>query len=725
MASILEINKDAGCQAGQWTQFAVKGRNCWQTAHANRFAFLVDAAAYFRAFKAAARRARHSILIIGWDVNSRTQLERPETAGADVPNELGPFLDHLASRRDGPRIRVLDWDSPLFYVIDREWVPKARFDWFTHPRLCFALDDQHPFGASQHQKIVVIDDSIAFVGGIDLTVGRLDGPEHRPDDPHRQTPDGTAYGPFHDVQVAVDGPAARAIGALARDRWARATGKRLRPVDAAADCWPEHVEPDLEDVEVAIARTYPPWKGRAGVREVEALILDSIERARETIYIENQYFSSTRIAQAMLDRLDHPDCPEIALVVPQEPKGWLEHTAMATRQRCLLARLRQADRHGRFQVYRPVVGEAGEVPVKVHAKVMVIDGRFARVGSANLNNRSMGLDAECDLAVEGGPGSPEAKKIENFRNRLLAEHLDTSVERVEKEIAARSSLIETIEALRGPGRSLVPFPEIPLDSIDTALADSDLFDPAAPTEPEQLADELAGDKSGQMTLRGALIRFAGVIGALLVLAALWRWGPIAEYTDIASLEAWGQSLRGEWTATAAVLGAYVVGGLAMFPITVLIAATGLVYGPLDGLLVAGAGSLFSAIAGYGVGVLLGRKALRRLPGGRLSRVSRRLARRGLLSMTIVRLLPLAPFTLINFTAGASRISLQDFILGTVLGMAPGIVAITLFSGQLGEAMRAPDPLNVGILFGLLLIITVAGTWAWRRFVHIRPDVEDA
>ncbi len=719
------MSKKHSGNEGQASRFAENGRNCWQTAHASRLAYLVDAAAYFRAFKAAALRAQHSILIIGWDVNSRTLLEYPDEADPDVPNELGPLLDHLASRRDGPHIRVLNWDSPLFYAIDREWVPQARFDWFTHSRLCFALDDQHPFGASHHQKIVVIDDSVAFIGGIDLTVGRLDDTEHRPEDPRRRTPDGTAYEPFHDVQVAVEGPAAKALGDVARDRWTRATGQRLKSVESARDCWPEYLDPDLADVEVALARTYPAWKGRPKVREIQALFLDSIGRAKESIYIENQYFSSTRVAHAILERLEQSDCPEIIAIVPQEPVGWLEQTAMGVKQRCLLARLRDADRNGRFRVYVPVVGEAGDVAVKVHAKVMVVDGRFVNIGSANLNNRSMGLDSECNLAIEGEPGSATATSIATFRNRLLAEHLGVPAGDVEKEIEVRGSIIETIERLRSSGRSLVPFPDVPPDSIDTALAESDILDPAAPAEPERVAHYLAGDKAGQMTFRGAMVRLAGIIAVLLGLAALWRWGPISAFADTGSLEAWGEVVRGEWTATGAVLAAYVVGGLAMFPITILIAATGLLYGPVAGLLVAGAGSLLSAVIGYGTGVILGRNALRRLSGGRLDRVSRRLARRGLLSMTIIRLLPLAPFTLINFTAGASRIRLRDFVFGTVLGMAPGIVAITLFSGQVGEVVRAPDVLNIGILAGLLLIIAAAATWSWRHFVHIQAEPDDA
>jgi len=714
------MNRDSDKGEALASGLAVEGRNCWRKARAHRVTFLVDAAAYFRAFNAAALRARHSIMIVGWDVNSRTALEFPDQASAEVPNELGPLLDHLASRRNGPRIQVLSWDSPRLYDLDREWLPHARFDWFTHPKLCFALDNEHPFGASHHQKIVVIDDSIAFVGGLDLTVGRLDEPAHRPDDARRKTPDGAPYAPFHDIQMAVDGPAARAVAAVARDRWLRATGQRLRPVESASDCWPEGLAADLADVEVAVARTSPAWKGRAEVREIEALFLDAIRDARETIYIENQYITATRIAQAILDRLGHADCPEILCVVPQEPTGWLEQTTMGIKQRCVIARLREAAKHGRIRFYVPVVGKNGETAVKVHAKIMIVDGRVLHVGSANLNNRSMGFDSECNLAVEGEPDSATAQAITAFRNRLLAEHLDAPADRVAREIEARGSMIEAIEGLRSSGRSLVPFPDVPPDTIDTVVADAALLDPAAPAEPERIADELAGEDSGQMMLRMAVVRLAGLVAVLLCIAALWRWGPLSEFASPATLKAWDLAQGGGWLATAAVLAAYAIGGLVMFPVVVLIAATGLLYGPLAGLLVAGAGSLLGAVAGYGTGLLLGRKALRRLAGGRLDRVSRQLARRGVLSMTVIRLLPLAPFTLVNVAAGASHISFRDFVTGTLLGMAPGIAAITLFSSQLGRVVATPDALNVGILIALLLAIGVATFWSWRRFVR-RPS----
>ena len=691
-----------------------EGDTCSVIAQADRLAFLVDAAAYFSALKAAARRARHSILIIGWDVHSRTLLDLPERADPSLPNELGPFLDHLVRRRRGLHVRVLDWDSPLVYSVEREWLPQAHFDWFTHPRLCFALDACHPLGAAHHQKLVVIDDALAFIGGLDLARSRLDTPEHLPDDPRRTNADGATYGPFHDIQVAVDGDAARALAQEARARWARATGEHLAPADGSGDLWPDGVEPDLTDAPLGIARTYGAWRQHPQVREIEALLLAAIARARHSIHIENQYFAAKHLALALAERLREPDGPQVTLILPQEPTGWLEQTAMGITQRCLLAQLREADRHGRLGVYVPM---HGEVAIKVHAKLMIVDDHLLTIGSANLNNRSMGLDSECNIALDANDRPATTQAITRLRQRLLAEHLGCDAAQVARHSGAGQGSNSAIEALNGQARHLAPFPEHAPDSLDTVIADTRLLDPAAPAVPERLADEMISGDDHRRGLRHTLLRLGAVLAALLALAALWRWGPLSEWLDVERLQHWLTQLRGDRTATAMLLAVYVVGGLLMFPVTVLIAVTGVLYGPLSGLAVAGGGALLSAAAGYGAGALLGRGLVQRLAGRGPDAISRQLARRGVLSVTLIRLLPLAPFTVVNLAAGASHIRFRDFLLGTALGMAPGVVAITVFSGQIATLLRHPDPTNLAILLAVLVAIGGCALWAWRRFAR--------
>ena len=155
------------------------GKNCWRIEHADRVSMLVDGADYFHAFRECAKLAEHSILIIGWDIDGSFKLER-QSVDDGLPVNLRDFLDSLASRREQLQIHVLDWDFAMIFAADREWLPSYKLDWTTHERLHFRLDNHYPPGASHHQKIVVIDDRVAFAGGLDFALGRWDTPEHRP-----------------------------------------------------------------------------------------------------------------------------------------------------------------------------------------------------------------------------------------------------------------------------------------------------------------------------------------------------------------------------------------------------------------------------------------------------------------------------------------------------------------------------------------------------------------
>lgn len=374
------------------------GRNLWRRCRSRRAAVIVDTAAYFEAFIAACEQAERSILIVGWDIDRRAEL-RPGAPGAQTT--LGAFLAAQVERRPSLQAHVLGWDYSLLFAMEREFMPSLGSGWRGTRGLHFALDDHHPFGASHHQKVVVVDDAVAFAGGIDLCSSRWDTPEHPPDDPRRVTPDGGAYGPFHDVQMVVDGEAAAALGELLRARWHRAGLGRIAPPPApAGDPWPRCVAPDFEHVAVRIARTEPAYDGRAAVAEVSALTEDLIGSARWSLYVENQYLTSRRARDALCARLRGPDPPEMLFVAPRVPSGWLERRTMGALRADLVRRLRACDAAGRLRVCCPTIAAQGERCLNVHSKVMVVDDRVLRVGSANLSNRSAGLDTECDLVIE-------------------------------------------------------------------------------------------------------------------------------------------------------------------------------------------------------------------------------------------------------------------------------------------------------------------------------------
>ncbi|MCZ7563465.1 MAG: VTT domain-containing protein [Burkholderiales bacterium] len=596
--------------------------------------------------------------------------------------------------------------------------PIYTLGWRTHRRLHFHLDGRHPVGASHHQKIVVIDDALAFVGGLDLTVRRWDTPAHRADEPRRVDPAGEPYAPFHDVQIMVDGEAAAALGELARTRWRRATGGEPHPAPCApaADPWPDTIRPDVTDVEVGIARTAPPYREREGVEEVKRLYLDAIRAARRSIYIENQYFTSAAVADALAARLAEPDGPQIVVVSRLRGGGWLEENTMAVLRARLVRRLRETDRHGRLRVYCPTQAGLGEACINLHAKLMIVDDRLVRVGSANLANRSMGLDTECDLAIEANePRVAEA--IAALRTRLLAEHLGAPPDDVADALARCGSLVAAIEALRGGARSLAPLDAEIDPQVDALVPDANVIDPEKPVDPEEIVEELV-PPAEQPRAGARIAAFAALVVGIALLAAAWRWGPLAEWLDRERLAEAGAAIRGSALAPVWVLGAYAVAALTALPITLLIVATAVVFGPLAAFAYALAGALGGAMLGFGIGHWLGRDAVRRLAGARLNDLSRRLGRRGVLAVVAVRVLPVAPFTVVNLVAGASHIRLRDFVLGTVLGMAPGIAAVSVFADRLLAALHEPSTATLVTLVFVVAAI-VAGAVAVRRWLRRR------
>jgi phospholipase D1/2 len=483
-----------------------------------RAALVVDGLAYFNAFAQAAALARHSILIVGWDFNSSVRL-RPEDAEGGEVDQIGAYLTRLVKRRRSLQVYVLDWDFVVIYALQRELLPRFRLARRTHRRFHFRLDSCHPLGAAQHQKIVVIDDALAFVGGFDFAACRWDTPEHRADDPRRIDPWGKTYPPYHDIDIAVDGKAAMALGELVRERWWRATGERLPAAPPGLDPWPRTLTPDFRDVEVAIARTEPAYNGTPEAREVERLYVDCIGAARHSLYIENQYLTSSAIGDALAARLAEDDGPEIVIVQPRQCEGWLEQTTMGVLRARLLRRLQAIDRRGRLRVYYPVVAGLGDRRLTVHAKLLIADDRLLRVGSANLNNRSMGLDSECDLAIDAHDDAGLRGRIAAVRARLLAEHLGQPPARVAEAVAKRG-LIWTIESLGSGERGMRPLDPTVEPWLERLVPDAALVDPERPVDAQTLFAMLAPNPDALSGQRAWLWPAVAAVGAALALA-LW------------------------------------------------------------------------------------------------------------------------------------------------------------------------------------------------------------
>ena len=697
-------------------------QNCHRLVKAHRAAVVIDGADYFRALHQAFRRAVSTIFMVGWDLHSEVRLVRDDSA-AGYPERLGELLDRLADERPDLQIYLLSWDFAMIYTMEREFFPRYKLKWRSHDRVHFGLDGHHPVGASQHQKVVVIDDALAFAGGLDVSQWRWDTSQHHPQDDRRVDPGGQPYPPFHDVQMVVDGPAAAALGKLVRERWTRSEGDLPDVSDPAEDSdpWPSCLTPDFHNIEVAIARTLPAHNEQRQVGEVRQLYLDSIAAARHSIYIENQYLSAHCIGEALAARLKEKNGPQVVVVMPEKTGGWLEQHTMDVLRARLVSQLQAADHHDRLRIYYARLAEDPHCALMVHAKVMIIDDAFLRVGSSNLSNRSMGLDSECDLAITAGPAETAAREtIAAVRARLIGEHLGKKTEDVLREVEKHAGLIGAIEALQGDERSLVPL-AVEIDpELDAWVPESDLLDPEAPVAPDKLVDQFVSPEQQPSAFRHAL-KILILLGAVIGLAALWRWTPLGEWIDMDSARAAAVWMQQQPLAPLFVTAAYVFGGLIAIPVTLMMIATVVVFGTWQGLLYALAGSWLSAMLLFAIGRRMGRDTVRRFAGGLLNRLSRKLSETGLLTVITFRIVPVAPFSVINLIAGVSEIRWRDYALGTLIGMLPGAVAIVLLADRIAASLQHPDLGQISLLLASVALVGL-GLVGLRRWIkHKRSE----
>ena len=423
------------------------GETVWRLERAHRASLIVDMAAYFKAAREAVEKARRSVHLLGWAFDPDTFVEPDKEGGGPERDDIGSRLRALADERPELDIRILIWKSALPIAASQNFFPHRAKACFAGSRVRFLLDAKVPFGACHHQKVLVIDDALAFGGGGDIAPDRWDTTQHLDDNPHRHDRHGGYFRPRHEVMSVFDGAAAVAAGQLFRDRWENATGERppeRAPSDPSRDdLWPHCESVDFPNgVDIGMSRTQPRWRGRREVREVEALHLAAIAAARRCIYLENQYFTSPVLAEALAARLAEPEGPEVVLVSTLHAPSYFDRLTMDRTRLSFLKRLQDADEAGRagggrFHAFSPVTGKG--VSIIVHAKLAFIDDTLMRVGSANLNNRSIGFDTECDFSFEardGEAGADVRSVIARLRSDLVAHWLAVEPAAVDAALSA-------------------------------------------------------------------------------------------------------------------------------------------------------------------------------------------------------------------------------------------------------------------------------------------------
>jgi phosphatidylserine/phosphatidylglycerophosphate/cardiolipin synthase-like enzyme/uncharacterized membrane protein YdjX (TVP38/TMEM64 family) len=712
------------------------GKNCWRIDRAHQFFCIQDAADYFKLVRQALLSARKTVFILGWDIFAGVDLlptgteevspksHRSPAEGEGgrrrtkaPPTKLDELLSFIAHRRPQLRCYILIWDYAALYTLERDPWSRWKLGWRTHRHVHFGFDDHHPVGGSHHQKVVVIDDQLAFCGGIDLTSHRWDTCAHRVDEPARVSLGGKPYGPYHEVHTMVAGPVATSLGVLARDRWRALGEERLPPVQPSSDdLWPADVTPDLSDVDVAIARTVPGSGTQPSIRECETLFLDSIAAARRSIYIESQYFTNEGLAAALAARLREPNGPEVVIVSPAECHGWLEQSTMGAFRYTAFRQLIAADTHKRLRLLYPAASRTQLVPTFVHSKVMIVDDTLVRIGSANISRRSMGVDTECDVAVDATTQPGARAGIHRIRNRLLAEHLDLTTDAVADGIERAGSLRTFIDSRQLSDHTLARIEIPPEEEVASSEAARQLADPEEPIAFSATVEELVPPADATNGLRPVPfptipIAVLAIALASLSSAVIWRpefrtiQGMLAAFPGMASIA---------WT----VAGVIAIAGLVLVPLELMAIAAGVILDGPRGAVATLLGALIGAALGYLLGRQIGPARLSRWMSRRAYRSARQLGARGVIGVLVLRLASVATSGSIHLLCGAGRVPFSTFMAGTLLAFVPAIAALAGLGALLRQTLLVPTTWNVLQTVGAGILLTAAAAFL-RTLLLIR------
>lgn len=705
-----------------------EGRNCWRTEVADFASVIVDYGNYYRDLRESIIRARHSIFILGWDIDSRIELLRGKAARADdYPATFFELICRKAQENPDLQVYLNRWDYSLFFMSQREMLWDNKWNGCNLPNVHVCMDGVVPFSACHHQKIAVIDDEIAYWGGMDVALGRWDFRQHHVLNRHRADPaqlpslgGKTSFDPYHDIQAVMAGPPVQAMAQWVRRRWRTACPSidpvPVRPLaerHAVPAVWPSGSPPQFNKIGVALARTMPAMQGNPQIEEVIRLYLDEIGRAENFIYIENQFLTCREIAEALNRQLHDKPRLQILAVSCFNPNGIMERLAMwggRVRFKDILTRHNTGHR---VALAYPVCREQGKsAVVRIHSKIMIVDDRYLHIGSANLNDRSMGMDTEFDVSLYGEDAAAR-RTIAGVRNDLIHEHTGYQAEKIER-IVKSGSVHDFLKECAGSRQHLCliddeSYRDEPLAGVIYKIAD-----PRRPLLPAYLTRFPRLHKK-----QAALI--AAALALVACLSALWAYTPLAAYTDIDRLSGLMESMRNAPGTLIWVVGVYIVSGLLFFPVTAVSTAVVLIFGGVKGFVYATVGALASGLTGYALGRLIGRERLLRL-FPKAERSVNKMRDSGVIGVTVIRMLPIAPFSVVNMIMGVIQVPILVFLLGTALGLSPGKIMLAIFGDRFIDAFQKPDAENIlyaavgiGLWAGVVIACNkLARYWQMRR-----------
>jgi phospholipase D1/2 len=463
-------------------------RNAFVEAVAEQSALLIDARNYYKTVYRALEQAENYVVISGWQFDSGVKLLRGEDAeNTRHPVELLDFLGALCEERPKLSIYLLAWDFSFVYARERESEQAEKFT-AKHPNIHFQWDPHPSISGSHHQKFVVVDGAIAFIGGIDLCDARWDDCDHRLNHPDRVNVVGDPCKPYHDVQACFAGELVASVVELFVERWQRASDERLdlRPADSRArsrydvQLLSQHTGELIGVKRAALSRTQVDERATpALVGEVLALFADAIGAARRLIYVETQYFTSRSVAQLLIERMRDVSLPKLEIVVflPHAADTPMEKLVLEDTQEDVLKALLEAARETRHEVRllypASIHADGHETATFIHSKILIVDDRFLMVGSPNFTERSVALDTELAVSWEcAGEEDGASACIRNIRSKLLAEHSGVP----ESEWTMQTGSCARIDALIARGDTRLRYRKV-IESGPLGPIFAGIFDP--------------------------------------------------------------------------------------------------------------------------------------------------------------------------------------------------------------------------------------------------------
>lgn len=389
---------------------------------------LVDAGPYFQRIAELMEDARESVVITGWQVDSRLPMPRPVRPGQPPHGGRETFREkvlRLCDANPGLHFYFLVWDHATFYVVERELFQNRIWEG-VHPQVHFVFDNRHPYGGSHHEKVIVIDRKVALVGGVDLCDERWDSPLHHYSDPRRSLDwKSETHEPYHDLTVQVTGPVVSSILQHLNYRWSLLT---TIPFPEALLDGSDESELQASGKRVYVSSTRaeidPGIQGHILTREIERIWLHIISQAEKQMIFEGQYWWSKRINDAILKRMKEVSGLQITIVLADvfSLKGLVSY--MGFHQYPLLIELARTARAtgnrlrlGTPWVSAPTGGKSKAV--YVHSKLVIIDDRYISIGSANFASRGLRVDTELQLTLEAR-SEAEHQHIQRVAEATLA-----------------------------------------------------------------------------------------------------------------------------------------------------------------------------------------------------------------------------------------------------------------------------------------------------------------